>query len=357
MIQAILLLGLLIFFHELGHFLVAKYFKVYVEKFSIGFGPKLFSWKRGETEYLLAAIPLGGYVKMYGDGPEYKSEGDTEGSPEMKERAFNNKPLYARALIVLAGPVANFLLAAIVYAVIFMAGVPRTTAVIGEIMPDMPAAEAGLIEGDKVLSVDGHKVTFWDEMSAYIVERPGREIVFEMERGDEKFEAVVTPEISVQKNVFGEDIQVGLIGVRASAEYIKVHYGIFTSIVKGAEKTWEVSALIVTGVVKIFQNAVPADSIGGPIMIIQMAKSSADEGIVMLLGLMAVISVNLAILNLLPIPVLDGGHLMFYAIEAVTRRPVHIKVREYANMVGLFLILALMVFAFYNDIARIVRAW
>jgi regulator of sigma E protease len=194
-------------------------------------------------------------------------------------------------------------------------------------------------------------------MSSYIVERPGKDIVFGVERESENFEAIVTPQVSIQKNAFGEDIEVGLIGVKASMEYINVRYGIFESVGKGVEKTWEVTNLIVTGIVKIFQKSVPADSIGGPIMIIQMAKSSADEGMVMLLGLMAVISVNLAILNLLPIPVLDGGHLLFYAIEAITRRPVHIKVREYANMVGLFLILGLMVFAFYNDIARILKTW
>lgn len=356
MIQAIILLGLLIFFHELGHFLVAKYFKVYVEKFSIGFGPKLFSWKRGETEYMLSAIPLGGYVKMYGDGPDYNSEGDTEGAPEMKERAFNNKPLYARALIVFAGPLANFLLAAVVYALIFMAGVPRSTAVIGEIMPDMPAAEAGLLEGDKVVSVDGNPVVFWDEMSSYVVERPGREIVFEIQRNGERMEIVVTPKESMQKNVFGEDVKVGLVGVRVSGDYIRVNYGFFPSLKMGVEKTAEVTGLIVTGVVKIFQKSVPADSIGGPIMILQMAKTSADEGVLMLLGLMAAISVNLAILNLLPIPVLDGGHLLFYAVEAVTRRPVSIKIREYANMAGMMLIFGLMFFAFYNDIVRIIKS-
>ncbi|QAR34232.1 RIP metalloprotease RseP [Geovibrio thiophilus] len=356
MIQAIILLGLLIFFHELGHFLVAKYFKVYVEKFSIGFGPKLFSWKRGETEYMLSAIPLGGYVKMYGDGADYNPEGDTETPPEMKERAFNNKPLYARSLIVFAGPFANFLLAAIVYAVIFMAGVPRATAVIGELMPDMPAVEAGLLEGDKVISVDGKQVTFWDEMSSYIIERPGREIVFEIQRDDSRMEIVVTPRESVQKNVFGEDVKVGLVGVKVSDQYVRVNYGFFPSVKMGVEKTAEVTGLIITGVVKIFQKSVPADSIGGPIMILQMAKSSADEGVLMLLGLMAAISVNLAILNLLPIPVLDGGHLLFYAVEAVTRRPVSIKIREYANMAGMMFIFGLMFFAFYNDIIRIIKS-
>lgn len=356
MIQAIILLGLLIFFHELGHFLVAKYFKVYVERFSIGFGPKIFSWKRGETEYMLSAIPLGGYVKMYGDSAEYDAESDTDTAPEMKERAFNNKPLYARALIVFAGPLANFLLAAVVYSIIFMAGVPRSTAVIGELIPDMPAAVAGLQKGDKVISVDGKKVTFWDEMSSYIVENPGRDVVFAIERGGEPMELIVTPKVSTQKNIFGEDVKVGMIGVKVSSEYINVKHGIFSSLKMGVEKTIQVTGLIVTGVIKIFQNAVPADSIGGPIMIVQMAKSSADEGFIMLLGLMAVISVNLGILNLLPIPVLDGGHLLFYAVEAITRRPVSIKIREYANMAGMMLIFGLMFFAFYNDIVRIIKS-
>jgi regulator of sigma E protease len=355
MIQAIIFLGLLIFFHELGHFLIAKLFGVYVEKFSIGFGPKLFSWKRGETEYMLSAVPLGGYVKMYGDGMDYNPDEDEETDESLKKRAFNTKPLYARALIVFAGPFANFLLAAVVYSIIFIAGVPRSTAVIGEIMPDMPAAAAGIEKGDKVLGIDGVEVTFWDEMSSYIVDRPGQELNLLIDRGGEKLNIAVTPKDSVQKNIFGEDIKVGLIGVQVSDQYIKVRYGVIESLGLGVQKTYEVTALIINGVVKIFQKAVPADSIGGPIMIMQMAKSSADEGIIMLLGLMAAISVNLAILNLLPVPVLDGGHLLFFALEGLFRRPVSLKVREYANMVGLMLIFGLMFFAFFNDIVRIIK--
>lgn len=346
-ISAIILLGILIFIHELGHFLVAKRSGVLVEKFSIGFGPKLFSKTVGETEYALSAIPLGGFVKMYGESLESEVE------EELKDRSFAHKSLKARFAIVFAGPFFNFMLAVFIYALIFMAGTPRFLASVGGTVESSPAAEAGLVEGDIILAMDGSEVRYWDEMSQYISQKPGEAINLEIDRDDKIINISVTPNIVTDKNIFGEEVQVGRIGITRGelSETVRTLNPI-TAIGKGFTQTYKVSELMIMGVVKIFQSVVPADSLGGPIMIVQMAKDSAESGIISFLSFMAIISINLAILNLLPIPVLDGGHLMFFTVEAITRRPVSVKVREYANMVGLTLLIMVMFFAFYNDIMR-----
>jgi len=346
-ISAIFLLGILIFIHELGHFLVAKKSGVLVEKFSIGFGPKLWSKKKGETEYALSAIPLGGFVKMYGESLEADVEED------MKDRSFAHKSLKARFAIVFAGPLFNFILAIVIYMMIFMIGTPRFLASVGGVIEGTPAQTAGLMDGDIVKSLDGKEMKYWDEMSMYISQKPGEPVAFTIERADKIINLTVTPESVVDKNVFGEDMKIGRIGIqRGTLTETVRELNPFTALYKGVQQTYKVSELMVMGVVKIFQKVVPADSLGGPIMIVKMAKDSAETGIISFLSFMAIISINLGILNLLPIPVLDGGHLMFFTLEAILRRPVSIKIREYANMAGLSLLLFVMFFAFYNDIMR-----
>lgn len=346
-ISAIILLGFLIFIHELGHFLLAKYNGVLVEKFSIGFGPKVLSKKIGETEYVLSAVPLGGFVKMYGESVE------AEVDDELKDRSFAHKPLKARFAIVFAGPFFNFMLAVFIYALIFMAGTPRFLASVGDTIEDSPAEAAGLMSGDIILALNGSDVKYWDEMSSYISENPGRTINVTIERNGEITDVKLTPETVTDKNIFGEDVQVGRIGITRGelSETVRT-LNPFSALYKGAVQTYRMSELMVLGVVKIFQKVVPADSLGGPIMIVQMAKDSAETGLISFFSFMAIISINLGILNLLPIPVLDGGHLMFFTLEAIFRRPVSIKVREFANMAGLSLLLMIMFFAFYNDIMR-----
>lgn len=345
-ISAVLILCLLIFFHELGHFLVAKFSGVLVEKFSIGFGPVLFSFKKGETEYALSAIPLGGFVKMYGENPFDEVE------DSLKERSFAHKPLMVRSAIVFAGPLANILLAILLYMIVFMAGTPKYLAVIGEVMEKMPAKEAGVLKGDKVVAVNGKALVYWDDMSEIINENAGENVPFTIERNGEKFDLYITPKLVKDKTIFGEEVKVGRIGVYRGDVFEYIHYGPGEAVLLAAEQSYNVTKLMIMGIVKIFQNILPADNIGGPIMIFQMAKETAATGFLNLLAFMAAISLNLAILNLLPIPILDGGHLFFYLIEAVIRRPVSMKIREYGQMVGLFLILSLMAFAFYNDIMR-----
>lgn len=346
-LSAIILLGVLIFIHELGHFLLAKKNGVLVEKFSIGFGPVLWSKKKGETEYALSAIPLGGFVKMYGESV------DAEVEESLKDRSFAHKPLGARFAIVFAGPLFNFILAILIYSAIFMIGTPRFLASVGGVMEGAPAQAAGLMDGDVIKALNGKDMKYWDEMSSFISQRPGETITFTINRDGKLIDIPVTPEIVVDKNVFGEDIKIGRIGIeRGDLTETSRTLNPFSALYKGVQQTYRVSELMVMGVVKIFQKVVPADSLGGPIMIIQMAKDSAETGVISFLSFMAIISINLGILNLLPIPVLDGGHLMFFTMEAIIRRPVSIKVREYANMVGLSILLFVMFFAFYNDIMR-----
>ncbi|WP_303852409.1 RIP metalloprotease RseP [Seleniivibrio woodruffii] len=348
-ISAIILLGVLIFIHELGHFILAKYTGVLVERFSIGFGPVLFKWQKGETEYALSAIPLGGYVKMYGEQP------DSEVDPEKAHRAFNNKTVFQRFLIVFAGPFFNFVLAIIIYSAIFMHGTPRFLAEVGGVSDGSAAEQAGLAKGDMIISVDGRSMKYWDEMSGYVQEKGGKPVVLGIERGGRTFEVSVTPKTVTDKNLFGEEIKVGRIGVMRGEKSEVVSLSFPKAVSQGVTQTYNVSVLMVTGVVKLFQKVVPADSLGGPIMIVQMAKESAETGLVAFFGFMALISINLGILNLLPIPVLDGGHIFFLLIEAITRRAVSIRVREVANLAGMALLMFVMFFAFYNDIMRLFK--
>ena len=347
-IAAILVFGLLIFFHELGHFIVAKLKKVYVERFSIGFGPIIYRRKIGETEYALSLLPLGGYVKMHGEDPKEIID------KSLKEKSFSNKPLLSRVQIVSAGPVFNFLLAILLFYIVFMIGIPKILPVVGEIQKDMPAY--GLLqEGDKILTINGTAIEYWDDMSNFIKKNADRELEFDIEREGNRITVKITPSLSETPNIFGEKTKVGLIGVSPKGDIKTVRYNPIKSIYLAVDRTYEVTKLTILGIIKLIQRVVPANNIGGPIMIFQMARDTARAGLNSLLVFTAVISINLAILNLLPIPILDGGHLLFYAIEAITRRPVSIKAREISQIVGFALIIALTFFAFYNDIIRILR--
>jgi len=347
-IAAIIVFGLLIFFHELGHFLFAKMFGVYVEKFSIGFGPSLITRKTKETEYTISAIPLGGYVKMFGENPDEEIEDD-----EKKHRSFSHKPLTQRFFIVFAGPLFNFLLAFLLFSAVNMMGTPKLEPVVGSVQENMPAYSAGITEGDRIVAIDGNEIKYWSQISEYIRNNNAQPVTLEINRNGELLEITVKPTITETKNIFGEKVSVGLIGIAPANNITTIRYNPVQSVYLGLERTYEISKLTIVGIVKIFQRIVPADNIGGPILIFQMAQETASAGLNSLLMFMAVISINLAILNLLPIPILDGGHLFFYLIEALKGKPVSMRTREVTQMIGLALLLALMAFAFYNDIMRI----
>ncbi|MFZ7126575.1 MAG: RIP metalloprotease RseP [Desulfobacterales bacterium] len=343
----IVVLGVLIFFHELGHFLVARLFGVGVEKFSLGFGPRLFGRQIGLTDYRISLIPLGGYVKMVGDEP------DAEIEPELKPMSFTHKSVGRRFLIVAAGPLFNLLLAVVIFFFVFsFSGVFIHQPVIGEVQPDSPAATAGLQPGDRVVAVGGVEVENWEEMAQRIGASKGEAVTLTIERDGAARTLSIVPQLRSTQNLFGEDIDRYIIGITSSSEFEQRTLGPLESLTESVVKTYEITELTVVSVVKLIQGRLPATTIGGPIKIAKMAGAQAKEGLMNLLVFTAVISVNLGILNFLPIPVLDGGHLMFFTIEAVTRRPVSVKIREAAQQVGIFLLILLMIFVIYNDIVN-----
>jgi regulator of sigma E protease len=352
-IAAVIVLGFLILFHELGHFVVAKRSGVGVVKFSIGFGPKLFGRRVGSTEYVVSAVPLGGFVKMVGEDPD-EEIGEAE-----RAVAFNHQSLWTRMAIVLAGPGANLLFAVLAFSIVFVtygARVPSDAPTVGGVMEKMPAAAAGLEVGDSIIAVDGASVDRWDRLSELIRASGGKSITLTVKRADTTFDLAVTPEAKEDKNIFGEVVGTAyVIGIERTSEREAV--GLFTGIGMGAKQTFWWMETILLSLVKMVQGKISANDIGGPILIAQAAGQQARLGLEYLLHFMAVISVNLAVLNLLPIPVLDGGHLLFFAIEAILRRPLDTRHREIAQQVGLVLLISLMAFAFYNDIARVVQGW
>jgi regulator of sigma E protease len=346
-VSAIIVLGILILVHEFGHFWAAKKMGVGVEKFSIGFGRPIWKKKSGETEYIIAWIPFGGYVKMMGDEEEDGKE------PENPELSFNLKPLWRRAVIVVAGPVANLLFAVVIFAAVYMIGINMPDTKIIEVVKDSPAQEAGLVEGDRIIEINDTRIETWSRLAELISSSAGTQITIMVERTDGSIEELaVTPEPHSAKTIFGEDIQVGRIGIRP-AEVFKRYWPLKAALL-GFQKTGEIIYLTGLVIVKIFQNIVPAKTIGGPLMIMKLAGDQASAGLVPLLMFMGVISVNLGILNVLPIPILDGGHLLFFLVEAIKGKPVTIKGRVIAQQVGMFLLISLMAFAFYNDISRFI---
>ncbi len=347
-VSVIILLGVLIFVHELGHFCVAKFFGVRVLKFSLGFGPKVIGKRIGETEYTLSAIPLGGYVKMLGE-----SERDEELSPEDKERSFREQTALRKIAIVAAGPLTNFIFAILAFAVVYAAGVPVSTSRIGDVQKDSSAYEAGIQSGDVIVAVDDTEISRWSELVDAISESNGKKLAIVVARGNENLTLSVLPKLIKAKNIFGEEISTYRIGIAISDETVLVRQGPVGALYAGVGQTWGWTKLTCLGLVKIVQGVVSPKELGGPILIAQMAGSQVRKGAIPFIFLMAVLSINLGVLNLLPIPVLDGGHLCFFLVEAVTGKEVSIRWREISQQVGFFLLILLMIFVFYNDIARI----
>jgi regulator of sigma E protease len=344
----IIVLGVLIFFHEFGHFIIARLFGVGVEKFSLGFGPRLIGKKVGITDYRISAIPLGGYVKMVGEEP------DAQIDPEDIPISFTHKHVAKRMLIVAAGPVFNILLAVIIFFGIFLvSGTFILKPSVGSVKPDSPAFAAGLEKGDLITAINESTINSWDEMAEIINSSKGQRIKLTVRRGESSRNFSLAPEQVTTKNIFGEDVQRYIIGITAAGETYSEEMNAFQALSESLIQTYRVTELMVVIIGKLISGDISTDTIGGPIMIAQMAGDSAKAGIGSLISFIALISVNLAIINLLPIPVLDGGHLLFFSIEAVKGRPVSTKVREIAQQVGLFILLLLMVLVFYNDISRI----
>lgn len=448
----IIMLGLLIFVHELGHFLVAKRVGVGVLKFSLGFGRRLFGFKKGETEYLLSAIPLGGYVKMMGEDPrevvidDAGQAFDGSGEPLDLAKSFAHKSVWARMAIVLAGPGSNFLLALLLFWGLFavlgrpvfppVAGVPEPASpaavagiqsgdriigvmnrpvrwwedieaavqasqgkpvsfriernggrhdvtvtprrktvtdffgderqvwtigvspflspTVGQVMDGFPAAEAGIRVGDRIVAVDGEPVETFEALARRIHIRAEQEVTLTVERNGERLQIIVTPNAVTRQDVSGRTVTEGRIGITPGGGFRYARVDPVTALYHAAVGTASTSVLIVRVLWKMMEGAVSPRTIGGPILMAQMTGEQAQQGLEHLIRLTAIISVNLAVLNLLPIPILDGGHLVFFFIELLRGRPVSLKMREMAQRVGLVLLVALMIFAFYNDVFRLI---
>ena len=343
-------MGILIFVHELGHFLVAKWSGVTVLRFSLGFGPKLVGVTRGDTEYRISAIPLGGYVKMLGEDLE-------EEVPEHLDMStgFPAQGVWKRIGIVLAGPLSNLIFAVFVFACIYIfAGIPEMTPQIGSVNPGSPAAHAGLKAGDTVLAIAGQPISNWDQLSKAIEKHGQHPLTVKVKQDGQIKTVTVTPQVEKVKDIFGEQVKRPLIGVTASGKFttksVNPLYACYYSLVQTAH----LCKLFILTIVKLIERVVPLKTLGGPILIAQMAGQEAREGLLNLVYFMALISVNLGILNLLPIPLLDGGHLLFFGIEAVAGKPIGTKKIEMAQKVGLMFLVVLMIFVFYNDIMRLI---
>ncbi|MFC1489502.1 RIP metalloprotease RseP [Thermodesulfobacteriota bacterium] len=344
----IVVLGVLIFVHELGHFLVARLCGVGVEKFSLGFGPKIFGKKIGITDYQISSIPLGGYVKMIGEEP------DADIDPADIPLSFTHKHVLKRIMIVAAGPLFNYLLAIVIFFGFFQIyGTFILRPVIGEVRKGAPAEKAGLVKGDEIVSIGGTAVSSWEEMAELITESSGRNFSTTVKRGGSEIVLHITPELQPAKNLFGEDIERYVIGITSSGDVLSVKLNPIQAATESLIQAYKVSKLMIVGIAKLIKGDISAKNLGGPIMIVQMAGDQAKEGASHLIYFIAFISINLAIINFLPIPVLDGGHLLFFSIELLIGRPVNIRTREIAQQVGIFVLLMLMVFVFYNDITRI----
>ena len=345
----LLVLGVLIFFHELGHYLAARWRRVHVDVFSIGFGRAILQWrdKRG-TEWRVAWIPLGGYVKLHGQAP-LQDTPEADRVVEREGETFHNKPVGDRAIIVAAGPVANFLLAAILFAGMFAThGIPRGMTTISAVAPGSAAERGGITPGDAILSLDGTRITRFDQVQRHIQPRAGQEVEVRVEREGREVTLRVVPAAAPPREGQPPVGMLGIQGGRAQFEQLGPVDALWAGVVQTADVSWQT----LVGIGEMLSGTRSARELGGPIRIAEVSGEAATLGIVPLVNLMALLSVSLALLNLFPIPLLDGGHLMFYAAEAIRGRPLPPRAQEYGFRAGFAVLIGLFLFATWNDIAH-----
>ncbi|MCE2510098.1 MAG: RIP metalloprotease RseP [Alphaproteobacteria bacterium] len=354
-IPFLIILTVLVFVHEMGHYLIARRNGVRVETFSIGFGPELFGWNDSVgTRWKFSVLPLGGYVKMFGEMDLDEGGEDKKSLTEEEKRvSFIHKRLGQRAAIVAAGPIANFLFAILAFAILFATvGQPYTAATIGSVQPDSAAEEAGLKAGDIVRRIDGATIDRFEDIKQTISLNTGTPLAVVVERAGEQIDVVVTPHMIEVTNRFGHVQRIARLGIRsAGVDFIRRGPGM--ALWEGAKETVAFTRLTLEAVGQMIVGTRTAEELSGPIGIAQMSGEAARGGMATMLWFMAILSINLGLINFFPIPLLDGGHLAFYAVEAALGRPPSVKAREIGFRLGLAFVLTLMVFATWNDLVRL----
>jgi regulator of sigma E protease len=366
----VVVVSIIVVFHEFGHFIVAKMLGVKVENFSLGFGPKLISKKIGETEYAVSALPLGGYVKLLGEDPE------EELSPEDEKRSFSKLSPFKKFLIVFFGPVFNFILALVILTIIFSAGKPVLKSVVGKVMKGYPAAAAGLKKGDMITSVNGKKIWKWSSLASYIQKYGKHTITLGIKHpiNAKKNSKIakklpltaktyysktllihVKPRLISGLNIFKQKITRYIIGIYPSNVTVNQSTNIFSALYSGLKEVWFIIYITIFSVYMLIAGKIPATDLGGPIMIAQLSGKAASMGLSQFFYFIAVISVNIGLVNLFPIPALDGGHILFSFIEMIRRRPLSPKFQENAAKIGFALLIMLLLFVSYNDIMRNIK--
>lgn len=355
-------LTIIVFIHELGHFLVARWCGVDVEVFSIGFGKEIFGWyDRHGTRWKVAWIPLGGYVKFRGDAnaaslPDADALTRAKGDPGN----FHGKPVWQRAAVVAAGPIANFILAIFIFAAAFMiVGAPVMEPRVDEVLPGSAAEQAGLRKGDLVTSVDGSQISDFSELQQSVMMRAGDPIILGIDRNGEKLNVTVTPQLKEEPDGFGGKLRIGLLGVRHNPDgAIRFErMGPVQAVTSGAKRTWMIVESTFRYLGKMVTGRESADQLGGPIAMAKAAGDAASMGLAQFVSVIAFLSVSIGLINLFPIPMLDGGHLVYYAIEAIRGKPLGEQAQEWGFRIGFSLVIMLMLVGTFNDLVRVATVW
>jgi len=354
-----------VFAHELGHYLVARWCGVRVETFSIGFGPEMFGWTdRHATRWRVSWLPFGGYIRMFGDGPvdgpASPGAGQTAGvaagpviDPATAPFSFAAKSVAARAAIVFAGPLANFVLAVIVLAVLYATlGQQLTSTVIGKVYPGSAAAEAGLLPGDKIMALNDHKVVRFEDIADIVLLGLGEPLKVTIERNGATLDLQATPHVIEEADIFGTVHRIGRLGIESSGPGEIVHYDPATAASMAVAETYRRAADILKSLEQIVTGVRPPKEVGGILSIAKMSGDIAGRGLIDAIDFAMLLSINLGLLNLFPIPLLDGGRLLFYGFEAVRGRPLGPRAEEWGFRLGFALVLSLMLFATWNDLMR-----
>ena len=353
----LIVLTILVFVHEYGHYWVAKRNGVRVEAFSVGFGPEI--WGRNDasgTRWKICAIPLGGYVKMFGEGGDVSEDGEkSELSDAEKAVSFYYKTVSQRAAIVAAGPIVNFIFAIFAFAILAGAlGNAVPLAAVGKVFKDSAAEIAGFKSGDRFISINEEEINLFSDLRRIVTENPDTVLSFQIDRAGKEITLSATPKLTVQKNAEGEEIEIGLLGVEWSPDFVSYErQNPAMALWVGVQRTYMVTTNILSYIGDMFSGRRGTDELGGPLRIAQISGQMAEQGIGAVILLMAMLSVNLGLINLFPIPMLDGGHLAFYLIEALLGRPLGAKAQEYGFRFGLILVLMLVVFVTWNDLVHL----